>query len=198
MCIGVLGGWRSAPPNTLVCQNANLPIMTLQEFFALIVANPFWILSYFILVPMTAFLAGIFGKGEGGTDPWKYLYSALIYLVCVPGIFAVFLSLYVFIFERRSIFETDMYMQVLPILSMVATLLFIRRNVSLDLVPGFDKITGLFMMIAAAFAFFWVLDKTHIIVISFLPLWQGALIFIGLLLLMRWGWGRLAKQPTNS
>ena len=114
-------------------------------------------------------------------DPWKYLYSSLIYLVCVPGIFALFLSIYVFIFERRSIFQTDIYTQVLPIVSMFATLLLIRRNVSLDLVPGFGKITGLFMMIAAAFAFFWVLDKTHIIVISFLPLWQGVLIFAGLL-----------------
>ncbi len=169
--------------------------MTLQEFFNFIVANPFWIVSYFLLIPFTALLAGILGKGEGEIEPWKYLYSTLIYMVCVPGIFAIFLSLYVFIFERRSIFQTEIFTQVLPVVSMFATLLLIRRNVSLDLVPGFGKITGLFMMITAAFAFFWVLDKTHLIVISYLPLWQGLLIFVALLLLMRWGWGRLAKKP---
>ena len=170
--------------------------MTLQEFFNFLVANPFWIVSYFLLIPFTALLAGILGKGEGEIDPWKYLYSALIYMVCVPGIFAVFLSLYVFIFERRSIFQTEIFTQVLPVVSMFATLLLVRRNVSLDLVPGFGKITGLFMMITAAFAFFWVLDKTHLVVISYLPLWQGLLIFVVLLLGMRWGWGRLAKRPT--
>lgn len=170
--------------------------MTLQEFFNFLVSNPFWIISYFLLIPFTAWLAGIFGKGEGQEDPWKYLYSALIYLVCVPGIFAVFFNLYLFIFERRSIFQTEIFTQLLPIVSMFVTLLLIRRNVSLDLVPGFDKITGLFMMITAAFAFFWVLDKTHLIVISYLPLWQGVLIFAGLLLVMRWGWGRLAKKPA--
>lgn len=170
--------------------------MTLQEFFNFIVSNPFWIISYFLLIPFTAWLAGIFGKGEGQMDPWKYLYSALIYMVCVPGIFAIFFNLYLFIFERRSIFETEIFTQLLPIVSMFVTLLLIRRNVSLDLVPGFGKITGLFMMITAAFAFFWVLDKTHLVVISYLPLWQGLLIFAALMLLMRWGWGRLAKKPA--
>jgi hypothetical protein len=114
----------------------------------------------------------------------------------VPGIFAVTLSVYVFVFERRSIFQTDIYTQILPVLSMIGTLLLIRRNVDLDLIPGFDKITGLIMMITATFALMWVLDKTHIWVVSFLPFWQGILIFIGLLLVIRWGWSRMAKKPA--
>jgi len=170
--------------------------MTLKELFDLLSAHPAWILAYFILVPFTALLAGMLGKGEGHLTPWKYLYSTLIYLVCVPGIFAVTLSIYVFIFERRSIFDTDVYTQILPVLSMVATLLLIRRNVDLDLIPGFDKITGLVMMISATFAFMWVLDKTRIWIVSFLPFWQGILIFIGLLLVIRWGWGKVAKRSS--
>jgi hypothetical protein len=170
--------------------------MTLQEFFNLLAEHPAWIIAYFLLIPFTALLAGILGKGEGHLDPWKYLYSALIYLVCVPGIFAVTLSVYVFVFERRSIFQTDIYTQILPVLSMIGTLLLIRRNVDLDLIPGFDKITGLIMMITATFALMWVLDKTHIWVVSFLPFWQGILIFIGLLLVIRWGWSRMAKKPA--
>lgn len=171
--------------------------MTLEEFFQLLAGNPVWILAYFILIPFTAFLAGILGRGEGHLDPWKYLYSTLIYLVCVPGIFAVTLSVYVFVFERRSIFQTDIYTQILPIISMIATLLLIRRNVDLDRIPGFDKISGLILMIFAVFAIFWVLDKTHILVISYLPFWQGILIFIGLLAVVRWGWSRMTKKPVN-
>lgn len=172
--------------------------MTLQEFFNLLADNPFWIVSYFLLIPFTALLAGILGKGEGHLDPWTYLYSTLIYLVCIPGIFAVTLSVYLFVFERRSIMQTDMYTQVLPILSMMATLFLIRKNVDLKHIPGFDKITGLMMMMFGLFAIFWVLDKTHIWVVSYLPFWQGILIFIGLLILVRWGWGRLASKPERS
>lgn len=171
--------------------------MTLQDFFTLLSENPFWILAYFLMIPFTALLAGILGKGEGHIDPWPYLYSALIYMVCIPGIFAVTLSVYLFVFERRSIFQTDMYTQVIPIFSMVVTMFLIRKNVDLNRVPGFDKITGLVMMIFALFSIFWVLDKTRIWVVSYLPFWQGILIFIGLLLLFRWGWGRLSAKPPQ-
>ena len=172
--------------------------MTLQEFFNLLADHPFWIVSYFLLVPFTALLASIMGKGEGHLEPWTYLYSFLIYMVCIPGIFAVTLSVYLFVFERRSIFQTDIYTQILPIFSMVATLLLIRKNVDLNDVPGFDKITGFIMMIFALFAIFWVLDKTHIWVVSFMPFWQGILMFIGLLLLFRWGWGRITSKPQEE
>ncbi len=167
--------------------------MTLQDFFNLLSENPFWVLSYFLLIPFTALLAGILGKGEGHLEPWTYLYTTLIYLVCIPGIFAVTLSVYVFVFEKRSILQTDMYNQVLPIFSMILTLFLIRKNVDLKHVPGFDKITGLIAMIFAVFSIFWVLDKTRIWVVSFLPFWQGILIFISFLLAARWGWKKISR-----
>lgn len=172
--------------------------MTLQDFFNLLAANPSWILAFFLTLPVAALLLGWIAKDQELVTPWNYCYSALVFLACVPGIFAVTLSVYLFIFERRSIFQTDIYTQVLPILSMIATLLIIRRQVNLDLVPGFDKLTGLIMMIAATFAFMWVLDKTHIYIVSVMPFWQGILIFVGLLLVIRWGWGKLAGKPKSA
>ena len=112
--------------------------MTLAEFFEWIGERPGLILSYFIAIPVVALLAGLFNKGEGHLSPWKYLFSVLIYLVAIPGIFAVTLSVYMFLFERRSIMDTNMYTQVLPIFSMIVTILIIKREVDLDLVPGFD------------------------------------------------------------
>ncbi|MFQ5446832.1 MAG: hypothetical protein ACE5FF_07860 [Saprospiraceae bacterium] len=167
--------------------------MTLQEFFNLLAANPIWIIAFFILVPFTAWLAGVLGKGEGHLTPWKYLYSALVYLSCVPGIFAVTLSLYLFIFERRPILQTDIYTQILPILSMVASLLLIRRAVDLKDVPGFEKISGLILVVAVVLALMWVVDRTRIWLISFLPFWQGILIFAGLLVVLRLGWKRVER-----
>ncbi len=172
--------------------------MTLQEFFKLLAQHPVWIVAFFLLLPIAAWLTGRFAEGEGHLSPWKYVYSALIYLSCVPGVFALFLSAWLFLFERRSILDTDLYTQVLPLFSMVATLLIIRRHVDLDLVPGFDKISGLFVMIGAVLALLWVIDRTRIWVVSFLPFWQALLMLIALLLLARWGWKRMLSSQSGQ
>lgn len=168
--------------------------MTLQEFFRLLGDNPYYAILYFALVPITAVLAGLLGQGEGHISPWKYLYSILIYLACVPGIFAFTLNVYLFLFERRSVLDSDIYTQILPIVSMVATLLIIKKNVSFDSIPGFDKLSGLVMMILSTFAFMWLLDRTRIYVFSYVPFWQAILIFLGLFLIIRVGWSRFIQS----
>lgn len=161
--------------------------MTLRNFIEMLGNNPFYILVFFLLVPFTAILAGFFGKGEGHLSPWKYLYSILIYLACIPGVFAIAFSVYLFLFERRSIFDTDLYTQIIPIVSMFVTIFNIRNNVNLDAIPGFNKISGLILVIAATLIFMWLIDRTHIYAFSYIPFYQLILIFIGLLLVIRYG-----------
>ena len=165
--------------------------MTLKQLFDLIAENPAYILFYFAIIPFEAFLAGALGRGEGHLSPWKFLYSILIYAVCVPGIFAVTLSIYFFLFEKRSILDADVYIQLLPIVSMVATLLIIKRSVDFDDIPGFDKLSGLMMMIAATLGIMWFVDLTRIYAITYLRFEVVILIFIVLLLVIRFGWSRI-------
>ena len=172
--------------------------MTLADLFQKIADNPSYIIFYFSILPLTALLAGWLGKGEGHISPWKYLYSTLIYLVSVPGIFAVTLSVYFFLFERRSIMQTDVLVQILPIASMIITLLVIRRNVNLDYIPGFDKLSGLITMISAALALMWIIDRTHILAITVIPFPIVILIFAALLFLIRFGWKRLFRSDRPS
>lgn len=172
--------------------------MTLRDFFNLLGNNPAYILFYFAIIPVAALLANLLGKGEGNLSPWKYLYSILIYAVCVPGIFAVTLSVYYFLFEKRSILDTDVYIQILPIISMVLTLLIIRRNADFDYIPGFDKLSGLMTMIAATLGIMWFIDRTHIYAITYLRFEVVLLIFGILLLLIRFGWSTIfAKKQME-
>ena len=164
--------------------------MTLNDFFKLIGENPSYILMYFSLIPIAVLVAGIMGRGEGALSPWREFYSLLIYMVCIPGIFATALSVYYFLFERHPILDTDLLTQVLPICSMIATLLLIKRNVSFDDIPGFQKISGLMSLIVATFAFMWFIDRTHLVAITYIPFWQVILIFVVLYLCIRWGWSR--------
>lgn len=165
--------------------------MTLGELFQRVSENPVNVVFYFTVIPFAAALAAWLGKGEGHLSPWKYLYSALIYLVCVPGIFAVTLSVYLFLFERRSIFDTNIYTQLLPVLSMIVTLLLIRKNVDFDAIPGFGRISSLITIVLAAILIMWFVDRTHIVVFSYLRIEYVLLIFAGLFLLIRTAWSRM-------
>jgi len=161
--------------------------MTLGEFFQLLSDSPSLIIFYFLAIPLTAGLAYVFGKGEGDISPWKYLYTTLVYLVCIPGIFAVSLNVYLFLFEQMSIMDTNLYTQVLPIFSMIVSLALIRKNTCFEDIPGFGKLAGLIMVISALLAVMWFLDRTHIIAITVIPFYYVLIIILVALFLIRLG-----------
>ena len=165
--------------------------MTLEEFFNLLSANPTYILGYFLLIPLAALIGTIIGKGEEDEPVWKYFYSILIYLVAIPGIFAITLSAYLFFFERKSVFDTDIFTQILPILSMMATFFLIKRRVHLERIPGFGRISGLAMMVTVAILAMWMMEKTHIVAFTYLPVQYVLAILIGLLVVFRVGWSKM-------
>jgi hypothetical protein len=162
--------------------------MTLGEFFQMIGQRPQMLLLFYGAVPLTAWVAGLMGRGEGHLSPWKWLYAALVYLASVPGIFAITLTLYFIVIERRGLLETDVFIQILPVFSMIATYLLVRWNVPLARVPGFGKLSGLWMMLFVLLMLLWVLDRTRIILFSFLPLYLALIILIGLIVIFRLGW----------
>ena len=168
--------------------------MTLREFFELLANNPEILIFFFIACPLTALLSWWLGRGEGHLSPWKYLYSILVYLICIPGIFAVTLNIYLFLFERQSVFDADIWTQVFPIFSMILTLILIRKNVSFDKIPGFGKIHGLMLMIGAILMLMWIIDRTHIIAISIVPFQTVILVFLVLLSVAMLGWWKFSGK----
>lgn len=168
--------------------------MTLRDFFELLANNPEILIFFFVACPLTALLSWWLGNGEGHISPWKYLYSTLVYLICIPGIFAVTLNVYLFLFERQSIFEADIWTQIFPIFSMILTLVLIRQNVSFDQIPGFGKIHGLMLIIGAILMLMWFVDRTHIIAISFIPFQTVILVFLALLGLAMLGWWKVSGK----
>lgn len=171
--------------------------MTLGEFFDMLSANPSIILCYFFIIPFIAFLSLIFGKGEGEESPWTYLYAILIHLVVIPGIFAVTLNVYLFLFERMKILDTNLFTQVLPIISMIFTLALISKNTRFDVIPGFGRLSALIAILIAIISFMWLLDRTHIIAITFIPFHYIFLFFIAFLVVIRFAGKRLFTGDAN-
>ena len=100
--------------------------MTLREFIQLLSENPICTLAYALGIPLLALWLGWIAKDKGTEKPWSYLYSAIIYAVSIPAIFGIALTVYLFLFERRSIYDTNLFIQVLPLLSMFLTVWIIK------------------------------------------------------------------------
>lgn len=166
--------------------------MTLREFFDYLGAHPLTVVGFFLLIPLIALLAGWMGRGEGHLSPWRYLYSLLVYAVCIPGIFSITLSVYLFLFERGgSIMNLNLLTQVAPALSMILTLGIIRRNTPFESIPGFGKLSSLMMTIGAVFVLMYLLDRTHLIAFVRVPVQYLVLIVVGLLVVLRFGFKQL-------
>lgn len=165
--------------------------MTLGQFLDTLSQNPSMVLFYFLSAPLTAGLAWMFGKGEGHKSPWKYLYSFLVYYVSIPGIFAITLSAYLLFFERKPILGFDMYSQVLPVITMILTLWLIRKNVSYHAIPGFGKVGSLLTIIAVLISIFWILEKTHIFAVTYIPFHYFIILLLIAIILIRISWSRI-------
>jgi hypothetical protein len=161
--------------------------MTLREFFDYLGAHPTVLLAYFLAIPLMALLAGQLGKGEGHRAPWNVFYAILVFGVCIPGIFSVALSVYQFLFERGSLMNTNILLQVLPVISMLLTLSLIRRNTPFEYIPGFGRISSLMLLIGSIFMLMYLLDRTRIIAFVNIPVQYLLLIVVGLLLVFRYG-----------
>ncbi len=168
--------------------------MTIQEFTESAGDKPFMILLFYGFILIFAILAGIMGKDEGHLSPWKYLYSTLIYLTCVPAIFIVCLGLYAISFEGASILNTDLVTTVVPIFGMIGTLFITKSNVSLDRIPGFGKISGLILMIFAASVLMMILRKMRLLIFSYMPIQQLGLIFLVIFALIYFGWHKFMRS----
>jgi hypothetical protein len=167
--------------------------MTLQQLFDLLTANPALVVFFVLSIPLTALIAGMLGKGEGHLSPWKQLYCVLSYLAVVPGMFAIILNVYLFLFEKQPIMQTNLYTQVLPILVMLLTLWLIKKNVPFELIPGFDKISGLGVIAFAVLAIMWLLDRTHIIAITIMPFYYVIIFMIIAFFAIRFGMKKIIQ-----
>ena len=65
--------------------------------------------------------------------------------------------------------ETNIYTQILPIAVMLLTFWLISRNVPFELIPGFDKLSGLLMIVLAILGIMWFLDRLRIVAFTYMP-----------------------------
>ncbi|MDB6066877.1 MAG: hypothetical protein JWR26_3085 [Pedosphaera sp.] len=162
--------------------------MTTRELIHVADREPWVLAGVFVAAPVAAWLCGQVHKpGEGGKGPYKYVYSGLVYLTCLPGMFAGVLTAYTMFFSKENLLDVSLLVYILPIVSMIVTLVLIRKNVSFDEVPGFDRLSGLMVMIGCSFAIALAIEKTRIFIFFGGSIERLFALAIGIFALIKWG-----------
>ncbi len=166
--------------------------MTFRDLFNYAAAQPGSIALFLLAIPVLAFLLNMWA-GETAPDiwRWRYLYAALVYAACIPGMFAVTLNIYLFLFERQSIWDMNLVLQLLPILTMVATLMLIRRKLPFQYIPGFGRLSSFLTLIAALIGVLWFVDRLRLVAFTYVPFSYIVIGFVALLLIIRFAWSRI-------
>ncbi len=167
--------------------------MTLTDLFSYLSNNPLWVVGYFMVLALASLLIGAISTNKGNTSPYSYIYSGILYLASIPGVFAVALMAYKFFFERGSIMHTNVITQIVPIIGMLVTMFIIKRNVNLSHIPGFNKLGNLVAIITAGILLLWLLDKMHIVVFSYMPIQYLFIILLGVIAVIRIAWSRMSS-----
>ena len=166
--------------------------MTFRDLFAYAAAQPGVIALFLLSIPMLVFLLNSWA-GETAPDiwRWRYIYAGLVYAACIPGMFAVTLNIYLFLFERQSIWDMNLALQVLPIITMVATLMLVRRKIPFQYIPGFGRLSSFLTLIACLIGVLWFVDRLRLVAFTYVPFSYIVIGFIALLLIIRFAWSRI-------
>ena len=162
--------------------------MTPRDWLLWIAAEPLWIAGFLAALPLFALLLGmVHRRGDGNGAPWKYLYSALVYAACIPGMCAAVITLYMVLFAGENLLDVNALVTLGPIVSMAATLAIASRNVDFGPLPGFGRLSGLMVVLGLTFGIVFALSRTRIWIVFggsiFLLFALGAFVFA----LLKWG-----------
>ncbi|MEZ0483241.1 hypothetical protein [Fibrella aquatica] len=166
--------------------------MTFRDLFNYAAAYPGLFILFLLAIPVLAFVVNILA-GETAEEiwQWRYLYAGLVYAACIPGMFAVTLNIYLFLFERQSIWAMNLVLQLVPIATMVATLMLVRRKLPFQYVPGFGRLSSFLTLIAALIGILWFVDRLRLVAFTYVPFSYIVIGFVALLLIIRFAWSRI-------
>lgn len=166
--------------------------MTIQDIINWIDSHPWMVFGYLLFLIIAALLI-VSNINDKKVSQMKYMMSAIVFGVTIPGILALLLSAYSLLMLRSSLLSVSILVYFLPIVAMVVTLTILNKKVHLKQIPGFDRLSGLMVLIAVTFFIMFALQRTYFGVIFMGSIFQLLLVFVVLFLVLKFAWGRLTR-----
>lgn len=167
--------------------------MTIQEIISLINANPRPIITYYLVIIAIAIIASILVSRDNYKAPFTYLFSAIVYAVSIPGLMSIILILYGFFFQKINFLQVNLVSYFLPLTVLIAIFVLLNKAVRLKNIPGFGRISGLFIVILISMFIAYVLQKMFFGIIFFGSFQTLIIIFLIILVVIRLAWNKLVK-----
>lgn len=176
---------------------------TLRHLIELISSHSHWLpYGYGAPVVLSLLLNMSLKLTQANRAPWTYIYSLLVYLVCLPGIFSITLVAYALFFTNENLLDANILVYFLPIVTMVLTLVIINKKISMNDLPGFERLSALMLLMGVTFLIILAIRKTHI-GIFFWAGGLGTLFILGIMLylILQWSMKKLfqtKKDPNRK
>lgn len=100
-------------------------------------------------------------------------------------------------FTNENLLDQNVLLYIFPPVSMVVTLMLIRKNVSFDDVPGFDRLSGLIAVIAVTFVIILAVQKTRLWLVFGGSIFVLTAIVMGLIGVLQWGLYALFRRSDE-
>ncbi len=167
--------------------------MTINEIINLIALNPRVFIAYYLIILAITVIASIYVKRDNYKAPFTYVFTALIYGVSIPGIVSTILVIYGFFFQKLNFLQVNMLVYFLPIMALILIFVILNKAVGLKNIPGFKRVSSLFIMITLALFIAYMLQKMFIGIIFFGKFQTLLIIFAIILIVIKLSWDRLVK-----
>jgi len=167
--------------------------MTVQDLIHWFGNHPKLVLAYFIFLGIISLLGLLFVKPERFKSPITYIYTTLVYAVTIPGLLSLVLLLYSFFFLKTNMLQLDLMTYFLPLVSMIVILVIINKTIPMKSIPGFDKLSGLFILIMITFIVTYILQRMFFGVFFVGRFQYLVVFFLALLVGVKIAWDRIIK-----
>jgi len=172
--------------------------MTINELIAEFQKYDIHYAIYLGLLPAIALIYSFLHKDESGSDkPHKYVYSGLVHLAAFPGVCGIILTCYSLFILQDSLLDVSFVIYFLPVITMILTIYFVSRIVTLGDLPGIERLSGLLMILGVTFVLTLIVLKTRIFIFFGGSIKAFGFILLVLFALIKWGSYKLLRKSKS-
>ncbi|MDE0298940.1 MAG: hypothetical protein OXN17_09930 [Candidatus Poribacteria bacterium] len=157
-----------------------------------------WAVCFFAALPIIALIVSFVYKRVARRKLIESVFSAIIYVSAVPGVFACILIFYLLFFTGTNLLNINIVSSFLPIVSMGLVFGIIGKNSNFDDLPGFGRLTGLMLLIAIVSCVTLAIYKLRIFVGFFASIEALVGIAIAVFVLFKVGLARLGGKSKKG